>query len=41
MTITQFHQSYPSTIPVEQVALINGVDANTTIPTGTLVKRVQ
>jgi predicted Zn-dependent protease len=41
MTITQFHQSYPSTIPVEQVALINGVDAGTTIPAGTLVKRVQ
>ena len=41
MTITEFHQAYPSTIPVAQVALINGVDATTTIPAGTLVKRVQ
>lgn len=41
MTITQFHQAYPSKIPVEQVALINGVDASTTLPAGTLVKRVQ
>jgi len=41
MTITQFHQAYPSTIPVEQVALINGADASTTLPAGTLVKRVQ
>jgi predicted Zn-dependent protease len=41
MTIAQFHAAYPSTIPVEQVALINGVDASTTIAAGTLVKRVQ
>ena len=41
MTITQFHQTYPSSIPVAQVALINGVDESTTLPTGTLVKRVQ
>ena len=41
MTITQFHQTYPSTIPVAQVALINGVEANTTLPAGSLVKRVQ
>lgn len=41
MTITEFHQAYPSTIPVEQVALINGADASTTLPAGTLVKRVQ
>ena len=41
MTIAQFHQAYPSTIPVEQVALINGVDASATLPAGTLVKRVQ
>lgn len=41
MTIAQFHQAYPSTIPVEQVALINGVEASTTLPAGTLVKRVQ
>jgi hypothetical protein len=41
MTITQFHQAYPSTIPVAQVALINGVDANTTLAAGTVVKQVQ
>ena len=41
MTISEFNQSYPSKIPVEQVALINGVDASTSIPAGTLVKRVQ
>ncbi len=41
MTISQFHQTYPSTIPVAQVALINGVEANTTLPAGSLVKRVQ
>jgi predicted Zn-dependent protease len=41
MTITEFHQAYPSTIPIAQLALINGVEATTTIPAGTLVKRVQ
>ena len=41
MTVTEFHQAYPSTIPVAQVALINGVDTTTTLPAGTLVKRVQ
>ena len=41
MTMTEFHQAYPSTIPIAQVALINGVEATTTIPAGTLVKRVQ
>jgi predicted Zn-dependent protease len=41
MTISEFNQSYPSKVPVAQVALINGVDASTTIPAGTLLKRVQ
>jgi predicted Zn-dependent protease len=41
MTITEFHSAYPSAIPVAQVALINGVETGTTIPSGTLVKRVQ
>ena len=41
MTITEFNQAYPSPIPVAQLALINGVEATTTIPAGTLVKRVQ
>jgi predicted Zn-dependent protease len=41
MTVTEFHQAYPSPIPVAQVALINGVEPTTTLPAGTLVKRVQ
>src|SRR5688572_117036 len=41
MTIAEFHQAYPSKIPLEQVALMNGVEASTTMPAGTLVKRVQ
>ena len=41
MTLTEFHQAYPSPIPVEQVALINGVEPTTTLQAGTLVKRVQ
>ena len=41
MTVTEFHQAYPSPIPLAQVALINGVEATTTLPAGTLVKRVQ
>ena len=41
MTITEFNQSYPSKIPVAQVALINGVEPTTQIPAGTMVKRVQ
>jgi predicted Zn-dependent protease len=41
MTMTEFHQAYPSPIPLAQVALINGVEPGTTLPAGTLVKRVQ
>lgn len=41
MTVAEFHRTYPSAIPVEQVALINGVEATATLPAGTLVKRVQ
>jgi predicted Zn-dependent protease len=41
MTVAEFAQSYPSAIPVEQVALINGVDPGATFPAGALVKRVQ
>ena len=41
MTVTQFHAQYPSTIPVEQVALINGVDSpSSTLPARSSVKRV-
>jgi len=40
MTVAQFHAQYPSTVPVEQVALMNGFDAGATIPAGTTMKRV-
>jgi hypothetical protein len=41
MTLTQFQQQYPSVIPIEQLALINGMDsANTSMPAGSWVKRV-
>ncbi|MDH3368733.1 MAG: peptidase M48, partial [Gemmatimonadota bacterium] len=40
MTIEQFHQRYPSQAPVETIALINGVQANTMLTVGTRVKRV-
>jgi predicted Zn-dependent protease len=40
MTLTAFNAQFPSVIPMEQLALINAIDASTTIPAGTLVKRV-
>jgi predicted Zn-dependent protease len=40
MTVAQFYAQYPSSIPLEQVALINGLDKNGTIPAGHWVKRV-
>ncbi|MEE8476811.1 MAG: M48 family metalloprotease, partial [Gemmatimonadales bacterium] len=40
MTVTEFQRRYPSSIPVEQVALINGVDVGDTMASGLLVKRV-
>ena len=40
MTIAEFDRAYPSSIPGAQLALINGLDAGATIPSGTLVKRV-
>ncbi|MES2522679.1 MAG: M48 family metalloprotease [Gemmatimonadota bacterium] len=35
-----FVQRYPSSIPAEQVYIINGIDAATNIPQGTMLKRV-
>lgn len=35
-----FVQRYPSSIPAQQVYIINGIDANTSIPQGTLMKQV-
>jgi len=40
MTMTEFHRRYPSSISVEQVALINGVEIVDTLASGLLVKRV-
>lgn len=40
MTAQTFTQRYPSSIPAAQVYIINGVDASTSFPRGTLVKRV-
>jgi predicted Zn-dependent protease len=41
MTLAQFNQQYPSTIPIEQLAIINEVDGpDTAIPVGRSVKRV-
>lgn len=39
MTVKDFYAKYPSTIPLEEVALINGVQPGDTLPAGT-VKRV-
>jgi predicted Zn-dependent protease len=40
MTGATFVQRYPSSIPAEQVYIINGIEAATSIPRGTLLKRV-
>ncbi len=40
MTLTQFHAQFPSSIPVEEVALINGVGKDDQLPAGRTLKRV-
>jgi predicted Zn-dependent protease len=40
MTLERFHARYPSTAPLEEVALINGVTPGDTLPAGQPVKRV-
>jgi predicted Zn-dependent protease len=40
MTLQEFAQRYPSTVPIETVALINQVQPAATLPAGLLVKRV-
>jgi len=40
MTVREFHQRHPSTISLEEVALINGVQPGDTLPAGQTVKRV-
>jgi predicted Zn-dependent protease len=41
MTLAQFNSRYPSSIPVEEVAIINGVETGTMLAAGTQVKRVR
>ncbi len=40
MTLGEFNTQYPSAVPLATIALINGIDAAASIPSGTLVKRV-
>ncbi|MEK6688276.1 MAG: peptidase M48, partial [Gemmatimonadota bacterium] len=41
MTLEEFYRSYPSVVPVEQVALINGLVAGQVIPRGTIMKQIR
>ena len=41
MTLAEFYSRYPSSIPVEEVAIINGVETGSTLAAGTEVKRVR
>jgi predicted Zn-dependent protease len=41
MTLAQFHQRFPSAVPIEELAIINQVaGATSTLPAGSFVKRV-
>ena len=40
MTGQAFTQRYPSSVPAEEIYIINGMQAGTTLPRGTIVKRV-
>ena len=40
MTLTEFNQAYPSTIPIDELALANGVEPTQRLAAGMLVKRV-
>jgi predicted Zn-dependent protease len=40
MTVAEFNRQYPSTVAVEQVAVINGVDPGGSLEAGTMAKRV-
>jgi predicted Zn-dependent protease len=41
MTLAEFYSRYPSSIPVEEVAIINGVQTGTLLEAGAQVKRVR
>jgi predicted Zn-dependent protease len=40
MTLEQFNAQYPSTVSIEEIALINGLQKGTTLQSGQTVKRV-
>ncbi len=40
MTLEQFNARYPSTAPLKELALLNGVEVGTSLPAGRTVKRV-
>jgi hypothetical protein len=41
MTLNEFAQRYPSSIPVAELAIVNQVESPTTqIPAGTLLKQI-
>lgn len=40
MTLEEFSRLYPSQVPLETLALLNGVDPGTQLPAGTMLKRV-
>jgi predicted Zn-dependent protease len=40
MTLTDFNREFPSTIPIAQLAIINGVEQNGTLTAGSLAKQV-
>ncbi len=40
MSLTTFNTTYPSAVPIDQVALLNGVSTGEALPAGRLVKQV-
>lgn len=40
MPLTEFHEKFPSTVPVEEVARLNGVEVGAALEQGRLMKRV-
>ncbi|MEN8164870.1 MAG: peptidase M48, partial [Acidobacteriota bacterium] len=40
MTLEQFNRKHPSTIELEALAVLNGIEASEVLPKGMLVKRV-
>jgi predicted Zn-dependent protease len=40
MTLVDFHNTYPSSQPIEKIAVLNGLEPTAELPAGMLVKRV-